>query len=440
MSLERQFEHKFAGDLRKNTADKLRAARKKPSTFEELRKEETPPEYESQSIRESIEDINRSVFARIFKTEAFREKESILNELLQSHKKCDIEKIRQEYKERFEDILVKCPLTQEEKEEYLSTEALEKMSLDDYLILLKRLSGEAFYHVTRFGIREGVLPAMADSDSGHLGKFVNTIEPLLRDGNLKDCVTTIITNEEHAQRAITTKFIQDSKRAGRSVEEVVEKYLKDFRTEQYLDRESVHFSYGKDSHSKYGGENNYKLYFYYPVEYILHNDFYFNSRGGGIDIGAGYQTNDNGVQSQYNDFEIFNFGKGVPVDAGILCITGDVQVDPETGSQYRMENGQPVVDDSGNFVKPEKTITSKQYWENYFNLHPELRPSKVMYDEYRTASHVRNVDLKEWAEDRETEFEKDDNRQAQIDYQNRMEESMREALTEVVREKYRELD
>ncbi len=441
MNLKIKFEKELAGDLRKETADKLREARKKPSTFEDLRKEKSALSgYEGSQITGKLEDLKKNVLGRIFKTEKFRKEEAFLNDILKTEKEFDIQNIKKEYETKFNEILASCPLTPEERETYLTTESMEKMSLDDYLILTKRLSGEAFYHVTRYGVRENTFISTGGAHTAGEGEFVNSVTPLLEHGYIKDCTSTVISDKERARSLVNQEFIKTEKESGNSVDEVVNKVLENYGSVYFLDRESTHFSYGKDLHSMYGGEDNYKFYFYYPVEYVLQNDFYHSTRETQITLGEGYYYNKGGIQQQYNDFEIFNFGEGVPINAGILCITGDVEVDPETGSQYILENGKPILDENGEFKKPTKTISSKEYWEDYFNVHPELKPSKILYSNFSTHTFDQTPDLKAWAETKKIHKQDESKQQAFFDYHEMTRGQLREVLTEVIEEKYQEID
>src|SRR3989344_2591355 len=442
MNLERKFSKELAGDLRKETADKLREARKKPITFSELNKEmkckkQLPEEYDTWAgTKENFEELRKNIFGKIFKTEKFRKQEFLLNQYLESKKESDIKEVWREYNKKLNDILTNCPLTPEEREKNLSTEAMEQMSLEDYLTLTDRLSGEAFYHVKRYGVRENTFMSTGGGHTQGEGSFVDGFTPLLKDGNINSATSTIIKDPSKAKSMVDKETIENFKKEGKSIDEVVDKIMGSYGTQYFLDRESTHFSYGKELHNMYGGEKDYKFYFYYPVEYILQNDFYQSTREGQITIGSGYYLNKGGIDQQYNDFEIFNFGKGVPINAGILCIGTDIRVDPETGSQYLIQNGKPEVDENGKFKKPEKTISSQEYWENYFELHPEIKPSKIMYGNFYTSNYDENNDLKNFAESKEI-GNQDESRKAEfLDYSKSSRKILREIFTDVVQEVY----
>lgn len=435
MNLKQEFSKELAPDLRKETADKLREAKNQPETFKELKDTKEPhPEYYAGdfSVPEALEQLKSDIIGRIFKTENFRKKELLLSEVLKEKKQYDITRIKEEYNNKFNQILENCPLSLEEREKYLSTEALEKMNINDYVTLLKRLSGEAFYHVTRYGVRENTFMSTGGGHTDGKGEFVNSFIPLLKNGKINSCASTTISDTEKASSAINKKFLEEEKETGKSIDEIVDEVLANFGTPYPLDRESSHFSYGKDLHSMYGGEDDYKFYFYYPVEYILQNDFYYSTREGQITIGRGYYNNRGGINQQYNDFEIFNFGEGVPINAGILCITGDIPVDPETGSQYLLKDGKPEIDDNGEFKKPEKTIPSKEYWENYFKLNPDLKPNKLFYGEFYTHTSEERPDLKDWAKSKRISSQSNDKRQQFLDYRTNIREDLRAVFKEVI--------
>ncbi len=442
MNLERKFSKELAPDLRKETADKIREARNKPSNFDELKKynknvRELPEEYESWApIKESFESLKKDIWGKIFKTEKYRERELFLNEVLSLKKEGDITRAKMEYEEKLNEIIKNCPLSIEEREKYLSTEAMEKMPLEDYLTLLKRLSGEAFYHVTRYGVRENTFMSTGGGHTLGKGTFINSLNQLLEDGNINSLVAREIKNDGSYILKSHENEIKEEIKKGTPIKEIVDHLMKQYDTEYFLDRESAHFSYGQDKHSMYGAEKGYKFYVYYPVEYILQNDFFHKNREVQIKIGESQFFNRGGIDQQYNDVEIFNFGKGVPVNAGILCITGDVDVDPKTGSQYLIENGEPVVDKNGEFKKPDQTITSQEYWENYFKINPELRPSKIIYSDFGTSSNKLDHVLSVWAESKKILNQDPDKKEAFDNYVKFTQDALRKIYTDIITEDF----
>ncbi len=391
MRLDIKFSKELAPDLRQETARRLNDARNNPESYDDLKK------IKSQESRPELENIKKDIWGRIFKTEKYRQMIQNLDCLLKREKEFKIKESQEYYRREFNRIMSECPLSKEERDEYLNTEALSQMSLDNYLVLLKRLSGEAFYHVTRYGARENTFMSTGGGHNVSEGEFVDSLTPLLMDKKINSMTSTILKEQKI--------FLNDSSvlelaKEENGVDSIVDKIMDQYSSMYALDRESTHFSYGKDLHKMYGAEDTYKFYFYYPVEYILHNDFYQKTRESQITLGMSEYHNRSGIDQQYNDFEIFNFGQGVPVDSGILCITDDIKVDPENGSQYVIKDGKPEIDENGNFKRPKKTISSQEYWEKFFASHPEIKPSKIIYGGFETHSTKDNEDLKEWGESR----------------------------------------
>jgi|GEM_PF-1706538 len=446
MKLERIFEKELAKDLRKETADRIKDARKEVGSFDDLnkldKKEKKDKINELKSSgwfnweRDSsaLEKMQKDIWGKIFKTEKFKERKEILDEVLKFKKETNINQIKNEYNKKFEEILKNCPLTPEEREKYLNTEAMEKMNLEDYLVLLKRLSGEAFYHVTRYGVRENILSTSGVGHNFGEGSFVDSFIPLLKDGKIKSATSTLIDNPELIYSDIKKDRILKYKKEGVSQKDLLNNIMKGHENDYPLDRQSTHVSFGIPLHCYYGAEKDYSFYFYYPVEYILQNDFYTATRsshriGGGIPYDHRPDT--------YNDFEIFNFGKGIPINAGILCIKDDIRVDPNTGSQYILENGNPLIDENGEFKKPEKTISSKEYWENYFKTHPEVKPNKIIYGGYGGYSD-KNPELKSWGEKKMYHNQNEDKKEEVENYIKETTKEIRKIFTDVIKKYYEE--
>ena len=113
-----------------------------------------------------------------------------------------------------------------------------------------------------------------------------------------------------------------------------------------------------------------------------------------------------------------------------------IGVNPETGSQYLIKNGKPEVDENGEFKKPEKTISSQEYWENYFKIHPEIKPSKIMYGSFRTSNYKENMDLKKFAEGKEIRNQDECKKEEFLEYSKSSHKILRDIFSDVVQEVY----
>lgn len=432
MNLEQKFSKDLAADLRDETAKKIKAVRAR-SLAEEIDKRKKK-ETSKEGILLSLEKIKREILNKLSKTDQDRNDQAFIESTFKARKEFDIKQIKAEYQEKFNEIMASCPLSEQEREEYLNTENLEKMSLDDYLVLLKRLSGEAFYHATKYGIRESHSITNRFNHIEKEGQFVDSLSPILADGKIRSMLSTIISNEEKINRIINPILLKSLKESGASLEETADVLVTTYyNTNHPIDKESVHMSYGKELHEMYGGEKGYPIYFYYPVEYILQNDFFYSHRAGKIEIGSGNFKNQRDINLPHNDFEIFNFGEGVPINAGILCIDGKIMVDSKTGSQYLLdEDGRPKFGDDGSYIKALGTISAQEYWENYFKLHPELKPSKVMYESFSTEAENDNENLKEWAMSKDIFKQNKETWQAFVEHTKKDREALKQIIMKAI--------
>lgn len=432
MNLEQKFSKNLAADLRDETAKKIKAVRAR-SFDEEIDRRKKIKDYHA-GFYFSFEKIKQEILNKISKVDRDRDEQAFIESTFAARKEFDISQIKAEYQEKFNEIIASCPLSEQEKAEYLNTENLEKMPLNDYLLLLKRLSGEAFYHVTKYGIRESHSMTNRFNHIEKEGQFVDNLSPILADARLHSMLSTIITDEEKINRIINPIALKSLKESGACLEEVADVLITTYyNTNHPIDKESVHMSYGRELHEMYGGEKGYPIYFYYPVEYILQNNFFHSHRAGKMQIGAGDFKNQRDLDMPHNDFEIFNFGEGIPINAGILCIDGNLRVDPKTGSQYLLDtDGRPKFGDDGDYIKAVETISAQEYWENYFKLHPELKPSKVMYESFSTEASHESETLKEWAMSKDIFKQDAETRQAFRNHINNDREILKQVIMKAI--------
>lgn len=386
-NLERRFSKELAQELRDETAKKLREARRMPKGHEDLRKieKEDRPEYEP-SVQEMAERVEKSIIGRIFKTYEFKQLSYKLDGMLQRAKSSRIEKVKYDYQTELDKILSESPLTEEEMKMYLSEETMVAMNLEDYQTLLKRLSGNFVTHVTRQGIREqGWF-----HDAG-MGDFFDSFTKILKGKKLESFLASFMT-DPNSIPYLVSNIRKGKEQTGLSGEALIKKALEvaDQSHDENMpaDQSSVHVATNEVASYYYGAEKGYDFYFYFPAEFIAYNYFHHHKgrqnsieeRQQGL---SGHYDSD--WTDKHNDLAVWNEGKGVPVDAGITCIPKDLKVDRQTGSQYKLVEGRPVkkADGSG-YELAENAITSQEFWENYFNANPEMRPNKLIYGRFQT--------------------------------------------------------
>lgn len=238
------------------------------------------------------------------------------------------------YYERMESL----PLTNQEKRELLTPEALSELNDEEYIALWRRLNPQFLSHVTRQGFRDHTgNDVMVDHSSGYRefeNGFLNVMEngrtllpPLSRIG--------LVGRDDKTVRQFIEGFFSESQ--GISADEAKERFKKflDFShasAPKYADITATHFAAQIVSDAYYGGESDNEVMFIYPSDVIASQYAYgFN----------GWEKDFTKPQSEtkWNDVFIWTDpnNPGVPVDSGIVFLPENTPVDPETGSKYASE-------------------------------------------------------------------------------------------------------
>lgn len=229
------------------------------------------------------------------------------------------------------------PLTNEEKRELLKPEVLAELSTDEYIALWKRLNPHFLTHVTRQGLRDhtGGDPMVSHS-SGH-NTFVNGFTDVMKN---KKRIYPPIARMGLEDRSETTIKIFLSKGILQAKNE--SDALKIFNSglhetplaaaPTYPDLTSTHLAAEIVSNRFYGGETNNEVFFVYPSD-VLASQYPFAFNGDEKDFTHPQS------EAKWNDVFIWTDpdSPGVPVDSGIVFLSKDTRVDPNTGSKYASE-------------------------------------------------------------------------------------------------------
>jgi hypothetical protein len=378
------------------------------------------------------------------------------------------------------------PLTNEEKRELLTPEALADLDTDEYIALWRRLNPHFLSHVTRQGFRDHTgNDVMVSHDSGYM-EFDEGFTKVMQNGrNLLPPLGRIGLADlsDETVNEFVTQFFSESTEI--SIEEAKERFHKFLNfglasAPKYADITATHFAAQIVSDSYYGGEADNEVMFVYPSDVLASQYPYaFN----------GWEKTFTEAQSEtkWNDVFVWTDPNkpGVPVDSGVVFLPRSTQVDPETGSKYASEaaeiDGKPtrkllkdneleekfrgwsgdigqeiydviedyktemnyfdqrdkerlarvliqnaieqlgfpedvvfrlgsrvfgellswgrispediteVLEQTGAvFKRPENAVPSKDYWEDYFNKNPHLRPAHVYYYDGSPTSGVYN--------------------------------------------------
>ncbi len=383
--LDRYFSKRFAQELRDETAKELRGARGISVRAKDWSLEDVDY-YAGEHGRDLHKRLTDVSLRRLFKTKEYRDDLSAFADVTAHAKNHRIDEARRNYQEQLKNILNNEPLSRDEMDFYLPVDRIKGLDTKDYLTLCERLSGYTLNHVSRWGLRLNWIDGGAGG--GHkqgFGTYLREFAEVLRDGALKSKQQRFIDGDDSINESL--KRTSEELEPGHKVmDEMHQQICHDYYAGGSA---GVHFS-SNDFLTGYGCEPNYDVSVKLPLEVALYN--FLNDINGRGPIGQLDAWNDNCI------FE------DVPLDAGFVFIPGDLKVDPETGSQYLVRDGRAVysseelkqgfddVASTGNIrllrdylnkanplQRPDSTVTSEEFWGNYFAQHPEEQPNHLIY-------------------------------------------------------------
>ncbi|MCF7816101.1 MAG: hypothetical protein K9M10_00015 [Candidatus Pacebacteria bacterium] len=232
--------------------------------------------------------------------------------------------------------------TPEDIEQQFTEEHLASLSVEDYALLMKRFPSEMLTHVTRQGIRDH-----ADSfwHTAGVGGYSNGFKEMLADGKLRSSLG--IALQEHSKEEAMAIFLKLNR-----IDEVLpntrnlsmrERALLMFANsfdhniatdDAFADSAAVHLASESVMDGMYGSERGNEIFVAYPSAYVA-SQLRYGGKGTLADRGM----------SQHNDKWVYTKDhEGMSLDVGLVFIPEDAQVDPKTGSRYKIdERGEPIV-------------------------------------------------------------------------------------------------
>lgn len=284
------------------------------------------------------------------------------------------------------------PLTNQEKRELLTPEALASLSTEEYIALWRRLNPQFLSHVTRQGLRDHTGDdIMVQHNSGY-GEFTNGfIDVMQNSRRLFPPLAKIglVDRDEATVKSFLSPFLKNAPNAEKA-EEMFLNFLTrhNAKAPKYPDVTATHFAAQMVSDRYYGGETANEVFFVYPSD-IMASQYTFAFNGWEKDFTQPQS------ESKWNDVFVWtgDLNKpGVPVDMGIVFLPETVPVDPETGSKYASEI--KIVDGQEKRVMIENTslINSFVEWGKKLNDQSPVKQAFTAYKEER--GYWKQEDLK----------------------------------------------
>ncbi|PJE65445.1 hypothetical protein COU91_01560 [Candidatus Saccharibacteria bacterium CG10_big_fil_rev_8_21_14_0_10_47_8] len=227
-----------------------------------------------------------------------------------------------------------------------SEEHLASLSLEDYALLLRRFPVHMVTHVTRQGIRDH-LGHMFHSE-GH-NEYSASFVTMLKDGRLRSplgvYLAEVLKSDAFAE-FLQLPHLPDKEGALKHLDRLLE---------EYSDRMAVHFAAEEVADIYYGSERGNEIFITYPSVFIA-SQHYFQGHLG--EKGGGY-WNDQWV---WADEE-----RGLDLDAALVFIPANTQVDKKTGSRYKLdESNKPMVNQI--LTEPLRLMVESDDFDSLVNL------------------------------------------------------------------------
>lgn len=249
------------------------------------------------------------------------------------------------------------PFTKEDIKKYFDEQYLASLTLDEYVLLLRRFPSEMVTHVTGQGVQDhfggveqrelgeysrGFMDMVAD------GRLRSPLGVYLRDGLTKEAVAQALgLGEIYTTKEGALRYLKNLTRRGQS-------------SNSYADFMAVHFAAEEVADRIYGSEKGNEIFVVFPSAYIA-SQYIFSGK---LTEGGGGQHNDVWVWSKT--------GNGMDINAGVVFIPADAKVDLTTGSRYKLdENNRAIVNQKNvaavrAFVESEGFDSFKKESENVY--------------------------------------------------------------------------
>lgn len=269
------------------------------------------------------------------------------------------EKIDNFYKKQKEKW-INAPYSKETIEQQFSPEHLSLLNIEEYILLLKRFPSQMVTHVTRQGVRDHV--GAVNHHSG-VDVMSNGFKDIMKNGELKSSFSIHVT--ESAKNDTITDFLNLKSKTKEEALQTIN-YIVGEDTQHhhgsFADRKSIHFATEEVADAHYGAETGNEIFFAYPSAMIA-SQYLFS--GQLIKANGGYHN---------NQWVFTDENKDLSVDAGLIFISKNSQVDRNTGSKYELdENQKPVINEK--LFTEIKDLISKDSFVKFATEYAEILES-----------------------------------------------------------------
>lgn len=238
------------------------------------------------------------------------------------------------------------PFTKEDVKKYFNEKHLASLTLDEYILLIRRFPSEMVTHVTGQGVQDH----WGGVEQRELGEYSHGFMDMLADGKLRSPLGVYLKNgltNEAVVQALGLGTIFNTKNEAL-------RYLKNLTGRgqswnSYADFMAVHVAAEEVVDRIYGSEKGNEIFVVFPSAYIA-SQYIF---AGKLTEGGGGQHNDVWIWSKT--------GNGMDINVGIVFIPADTGVDATTGSRYKLDGNNKAIVNQRNVVAVKAFVESEGF-------------------------------------------------------------------------------
>ncbi len=227
-------------------------------------------------------------------------------------------------------------------------EKLKETSVEDYVLLLKKFGPEVVTHVTRQGVRD------------HFGFFEHSVGVGDAWNGFKDMTRTRDIKYNLELRVLAegkddsiADYFDFNNRTKEEALLAVDRFTDPDKQSfggSYFDFHGPHYAVQYVADKFYGGESGNEIFLIYS-SHVIPANFFHNSD----------PYIENPSKAQNDVWTYVSENQNMPLDAGIVFIREDAQVDPETGSMYLIDENGRGVENMGLYKSVDEIVNSNKF-------------------------------------------------------------------------------
>ena len=281
------------------------------------------------------------------------------------------EQMLADYQQKMDQEWSQSDYTKEEVETLFTEEYLSSLTTEEYIKFLQRFPASVVTHVTRQGIRDHTGHMYHQSGVGQLS---DGFKDMLKDGRLRPTFAMLLKDD-----AILQELAASICEGHETEEDALDRFHNSHDItgssprEGFADHLAVHFAANQVADCYYGAETGNEVFILYPGMMIVGQTIFQDEHSAKFNF-EGKRSSESARNNIYSwDIE----SQGFLLDAGIVFLPKDTEVDPSTGSKYLIDKDGFAINDDELIQNIAMVVASEEFQalarESYELFHSEDR-------------------------------------------------------------------